>query len=49
MSNIVDYIVEEDETGRHIRAATLEKLVQFCVDEFGKILAYTSLFRSYCM
>ncbi|KAK3730255.1 hypothetical protein QZH41_019084, partial [Actinostola sp. cb2023] len=36
MSNVVDYIVEEDESGRQVRAATLEKLVQFCVDEFDE-------------
>ncbi|XP_020893116.1 ras guanyl-releasing protein 3 isoform X2 [Exaiptasia diaphana] len=36
MSNVVDYIVEEDDSGRHIRAATLEKLVEFCVDEFDE-------------
>lgn len=40
MSNVVDFIVEEDGSGRHVRAATLERLVQFCVDEFGKILTY---------
>lgn len=36
MSNVVDFIMDEDDSGRHIRAATLEKLVEFCVDEFGK-------------
>jgi hypothetical protein len=40
MSSVVDYIESEDDesgTGRRVslRAATLDKLIQFCIDEFG--------------
>lgn len=39
MSSSVDYIESEDDESnggrRSLRAATLDKLVQFCIDEFG--------------
>lgn len=33
-----DFVMSEEENGNRLLAASLDKLVDFCVEEFGKIL-----------
>lgn len=42
----VDGGVSEEEHGRYPRAASLDKIVDFCAEEFGKKCVYLSCFQS---
>lgn len=33
-----DFVMSEEDNGNRLLAASLDKLVDFCVEEFGKIL-----------
>lgn len=41
----VDGSVSEEEHGRYPRAASLDKIVDFCAEEFGKKCVYLSCFQ----